>query len=143
MARVAELAYRQALSRALDGEIASDHVKIGDMTDFIAHMERYGQEEWTQVKDAISKAEAFRLNEQGAESSNELARAYTQFPSVVQRMRAEIWMEQAEMEVKNTNWAKVLVYAESALKEKPKHVRATQLRDQADVIEEKRLRQTK
>ena len=58
-------------------------------------------------------------------------------------MRAEIWMEQAEMEVKNTNWAKVLVYAESALKEKPKHVRATQLRDQADVIEEKRLRQTK
>jgi tetratricopeptide (TPR) repeat protein len=142
-ARFAKLAYQKELSKTLKREVASDHVKIGDMTDFTTHMDRYGQEEWAQVKDAISKADAFRFNEQGAESSNEWAKAVAQFPSAVQRMRAEIWMEQAELEVKNNNWTKALIYAENALKEKPDHVRARQLRDQADAIEEKRLKQTK
>ena len=142
-ARLAKLTYQNELSQTLKMEVASDHIKIGDMTDFIAYMDRYGQEEWAQVKDAISKAEAFRSNEQGTESSNAWAKAIAQFPSAVQRMRAEIWMEQAELEAKNNNWAKVLVYAENALKEKPGHIRAKQLRDQADVIEEKRLKQTK
>lgn len=142
-ARIAKLAYQKALSKALDREVASEHVKIGDMTDFVAHMDRYGHEEWAQVKDAISKAEAFKSNEQGIESSNEWARAQAQFPSAIQRMHAEIWMEQAELEAKKNNWAKVLIYAENALKEKPDHVRAKQLRDQADAIEEKRLMQKK
>ncbi|MBI3413968.1 MAG: hypothetical protein HY043_01400 [Verrucomicrobia bacterium] len=142
-ARAAEVAYRKALSGALDREVTSDHVKIGDMTDFIAYMDRYGREEWAQVKDALSKAEAFRSNEQGSESSSEWTKARAQFPSAVQRMRAELWMEQAETEAKNNNWTKALVYAENALKEKPDHVRAKQLRDQADGIEEKRLLQTK
>jgi len=142
-ARFAKLAYQKELSKTLKREVASDHVKIGDMTDFLTHMDRYGQEEWVQVKDAISKADAFRSNEQGAESSNEWAKAVAQFPSAVQRMRAEMWLEQAEFEAKNTNWTKALIYAENALKEKPDHVRAKQLRDQADAIEEKRLKQTK
>ena len=142
-AHTAELAYRKTLSNALDREVASNHVKIGDMTDFIAYMDRYGQEEWAQVKDAISKAETFRANEQGEESANEWTRARTLFPSAVQRMRAEIWMEQAELEAKNVNWPKVLICAGNALKEKPDHLRAKQLRDQADEIEEKRATQTK
>jgi len=142
-ARVAELAYQRALSGALNQEVSSDQIKIGDMTDFIAHMDRYGQEEWAQIKDAVSKAEAFSLNEQGAESLNEWSKATAQFPSAVHRMRAEIWMEQADLAVKNNNWAKVLIYAEKALKEKPEHVRAKQLRDQADTIEKKRLLQIK
>jgi len=142
-ARVAELAYQRAMSGALNQEVSSDQIKIGDMTDFIAHMDRYGQEEWAQIKDAVSKAEAFSLNEQGAESLNEWSKATAQFPSAVHRMRAEIWMEQADLAVKNNNWAKVLIYAEKALKEKPEHVRAKQLRDQADTIEKKRLLQTK
>ena len=112
-------------------ESRSGHVKAGNMTNFVAHLDRYGQEEWTQVKDATGKAEVFRANEQGNESSNEWARANAQFPLAVQRMRAEVWMEQAELEVKNANWAKVLVSTENALKEKPDHVRAKQLRDQA------------
>jgi hypothetical protein len=45
--------------------------------------------------------------------------------------------------VKSNNWGKVLIYAERALKEKPDHARARQLRDQADSIEEKRLKQAK
>ena len=142
-ARSAELSYQQAMSRALKREVASDHVKTGDMTDFIAHMERYGQEEWTQVKNAVRKAEEFRLNEQGTESSEEWTRANAGFAPAVKRMRAEIWMEQAEAEAKGTNWANVLIHAESALKEKPDHARAKQLRDQADALEKARLEQKK
>ena len=142
-AHTAELTYQKTLSNALTREISSDHVKIGDMADFIAHMDRYGQEEWAQVKDAIGKAETFRTNEQGSESASEWTRARAQFPLAVQRTRAEIWMEQAEVGAKNNNWAKVLLYAGSALKHKPDHVRAKQLRDQADAIEEKRAAQVK
>jgi hypothetical protein len=142
-ARSAELAYQQTLSRALHREVASAHIKPGDMTDFMAHMERYGQEEWTQVKNAVRKAEEFTLNEQGIESSEEWAKANAGFTSAVKRMRAEIWMEQAEVEAKNTNWANVLIHAEHALKEKPDHARAKQLRDQADALEKARLEQKK
>jgi hypothetical protein len=142
-ARLAELAYQQAMSAALNREVTENQIKIGDMTDFIAHMDRYGQEEWAQIKEAISKAEAFSQNEQGAESLNEWSKAYAQFPSAVQRMRAEIWMEQADLAAKSNNWGKALIYAERALKEKPDHARARQLRDQADLIEEKRLKQAK
>jgi tetratricopeptide (TPR) repeat protein len=141
-ARAAALAYQRAMSEVLNHEVASDYIKTGDMTDFVAHMDKYGQEEWAQVKDAISKAEAFSANEQGVESANEWSKAYTLFPSAVHRMRAEIWMEQADLEVKNNNWTKVLIYVENALREKPDHVRAKQLRDQADPIEKKRLMQT-
>jgi tetratricopeptide (TPR) repeat protein len=142
-ARLAELAYQQAMSTALNREVTENQIKIGDMTDFIAHMDRYGQEEWAQIKEAISKAEAFSQNEQGAESLSEWSKAYAQFPSAVQRMRAEIWMEQADLAAKSNNWGKALIYAERALKEKPDHARARQLRDQADSIEEKRLKQAK
>jgi tetratricopeptide (TPR) repeat protein len=141
-ARAAALAYQRALSEVLKHEVANDYIKTGDMTDFVAHMDKYGQEEWAQVKDSVNKAEAFGLNEQGIESSNEWAKAYALFPSAVHKMRAGIWMEQADLAVKSTNWAKVLIYAEKALKEKPDHVRAKQLRDQADLIEKKRLMQT-
>jgi tetratricopeptide (TPR) repeat protein len=142
-ARRAELAYQQAMSAALNREVTENQIKVGDMTDFIAHMDRYGQEEWTQIKEAIGKAEAFSQNEQGAESLNEWSKAYALFPAAVQRMRAEIWMEQADLAAKSNNWGKALIYAERALKEKPDHARARQLRDQADAIEEKRLRQAK
>jgi len=84
------------------------------------------------------QAEAFSQNEQGAESLSEWSKAYAQFPSAVQRMRAEIWMEQADLAAKATIGARPLIYAERALKEKPDHARARQLRDQADSIEEKR-----
>jgi len=142
-ARRAELAYQQAMSAALNREVTENQIKVGDMTDFIAHMDRYGQEEWTQIKEAIGKAEAFSQNEQGAESLSEWSKAYALFPSAVQRMRAEIWMEQADLAAKSNNWGKALIYAERALKEKPDHARARQLRDQADAIEEKRLKQAK
>jgi hypothetical protein len=141
-ARSAELAYQKTMSDVLRREVESDYIKTGDMTDFIAHMDKYGQEEWAQVKDSVNKAEAFGLNEQGIESSNEWSKAYTLFPSAVHRVRAEIWMEQADLAVKSNNWTKVLIYAENALREKPDHVRAKQLRDQADLIEKKRLMQT-
>jgi tetratricopeptide (TPR) repeat protein len=142
-ARRAELAYQQAMSAALNREVTENQIKVGDMTDFIAHMDRYGQEEWTQIKEAIGKAEAFSQNEQGAESLNEWSKAYALFPAAVQRMRAEIWMEQADLAAKSNNWGKALIYAERALKEEPDHARARQLRDQADAIEAKRLKQAK
>ncbi len=141
-ARAAALAYQRAMSAALTNEVARDYIKTGDMTDFVVHMDKYGQEEWAQVKDAISKAEAFSVNEQGVESASEWSKAYTLFPSAVHRMRAEIWMEQADFEGKSNNWTKVLIYAENALREKPDYVRARQLRDQADSIEKKRLMRT-
>lgn len=142
-ARLAELAYQREMSNALDREVSDNQIKVGDMSDFIAHMDRYGQEEWAQVKEAISKAEAFSQNEQGAESLSEWSKAYAQFPSAVQRMHAEIWMEQANLAVKSNNWGKALIFAERALKEKPDHARARELRDQADAIEEKRAKETK
>lgn len=141
-AHAAELAYQKTMSDVLNREVESDYIKTGDMADLVAHMDKYGQEEWAQVKDAVGKAEAFSSNEQGIESANEWSKVYSAFPSAVHRMRAEIWMEQADLAVKNNNWTKVLIYAENALKEKPDHVRAKQLRDQADPIEKKRLMQT-
>jgi tetratricopeptide (TPR) repeat protein len=137
----AEWSYYRTMYAMLNREVTENQIKVGDMTDFIAHMDRYGQDEWAQVKDAISKAEAYSQNEQGAESLSEWSKAIALFPSAVQRMRAEIWMEQADLAAKNNDWAKVLIFAERALKEKPDHVLALQLRDQADAIEEKRLNQ--
>jgi len=132
----------RAMATALDQEVAVERIKVGDMTDFIAHMDRYGREEWAQIKDAIAKAEAFSQNEQGAESLAEWTKVNGLFPAAVQRMRAEIWLEQAELAAKSNNWQRALVHAERALKEKPDHARARQLRDQADSTEEKRLRQS-
>ena len=143
VARHMELAYQQAMSAALNREVTENQIKVGDMTDFIAHMDRYGQEEWTQVKEAINKAETFSQNEQGAESLSEWSKAYAQFPSAVQRMRAEIWMEQADLAAKSNNWGNALIYAQRALNEKPDLVRAKQLRDEADSIEKKSLEQKK
>lgn len=136
-ADASEFAYQQAMSKTLDQEAAGGRIQAGDMTDFIAHMDAYGQEEWIQVKDSIAKAEEFRANEQGAESRAEWAKASTLFPEAVKSMRAEIWMEHADLAVKNGNWANALVFAENALKIKPQHVRAMQVRDQADAIVEK------
>ena len=138
-AHAAELAYQKTMSDVLNREVENDYIKIGDKTDLVTQMDKYGQEEWAQVKDAVGKAEAFSANEQGVESANEWSKAYTLFPSAVHRMRAEIWMEQADLESKNNNWTKALIYAENALREKPDHVRAKLLRDQADLIEKKRL----
>ncbi len=135
-AYASERAYQQTLSNALVREVASDHVTLGDMSDFTAHMDQYGHEEWAQVKEAIKKAEDLRCDERGSESSSEWMKACAQLPAAVKRMRAEIWMERAEQEVVKTNWSKVLVYSENALKEMAEHIRAKQLRDQADGIEE-------
>ena len=142
-ASMSEKAYRRILSSALTAEVADDHVKTGDMADFIAHMDRYGFEEWAQIKDAVSKAGNLLCAERGIESSSEWMKACAQLPSAVQRMRAEIWMERAEQEVKNNDWAKVIVYAAKALEEKPELARARMLRDRADGIEEMRLMRIK
>jgi hypothetical protein len=140
-----ELSYQEKIAEALKLEMANGHIKAGDMTDFITHMDKYGKEEWAQVKDAVRKAEVLMSAEQGDESSKEWTRAYEQFPAAVQRMLAETWMDQAEMHANGPSpaWAKVLVCAEKALKEKPDHVRAKELRDLADEMEMKRLKQAK
>jgi len=118
---------------ALDPDTAWNH---GNYADFLLFARG-------QPDAAIGKAEAFGQNEQGAESLSEWSKAAAQFPLAVQRMRAEIWMEQADLAAKSNNWGKALIYAEHALKEKPDLARARQLRDQADSIEEKRLKQAK
>ena len=130
-----EKAYQLALSDALFRESKSNHIKMGDMSDFAAHMDRYCHEEWAQVLDTVNRAGSLSSEENGADSSNEWAKACAQLSSAVQRMRAEVWVEKAEQEAASTNWAKALIYAENALKEKPGHVEARQLRDQADQIE--------
>ena len=131
--------YEQALSNALVRENNSNHIKMGDMSDFNALMDRYGHEEWVEVKETVNRASKLSDVEQGAESSNEWVKACAQLQAAVQRMHAELWIEQAEQEAKSTNWAKAVVYAENALKDKPGHVRARELRDQADGIEEMKV----
>jgi hypothetical protein len=139
-ARARESEYRQALLTVLEEEVRQQRLPMGDLKDLNAHMDRYGREEWARVKDAIAKAGAFRTNEQGIECANEWTRAREAFPSAVERMRSEIWLERAEVEAKGTNWVKALLYAQRALNEKSDHGRARQLRDEADAIEAERLR---
>lgn len=128
-------AYQLVLSHALLRESKNNHIKMGDMSDFGAHMDRYSHEEWTQVLDTVNRARSLSSEENGAFSSNEWAKACVQLSVAVQKLRAEIWFEKAEQEAASNNWARALIYAENALKEKPDHVRARRFRDQADQIE--------
>ncbi len=142
-AYAAEMAYQKVMADVLAREVNDNYIKTGNLSDLMAHMDKYGFDEWSQVKEAVSKAEAFGLNEQGAESLKEWNSAIKAFPAAINRMRAEIWMEQAESAYKGTNWINTLIYAEQALKQKPDHGRAKELRDQADIIVKKNLQPTK
>ena len=140
-ANASERAYRRALEGALLREKNSEHIELGDMSDFAAHLERYNHEEWTKVLDAVDKAGRLSDEENGIGSSNEWSNACALLSSALQGMRAEVWVASAEQEAASNNWAKALICAEKALKEKPDHIRARELRDQADQIEEMRVRQ--
>ena len=137
-AQHAELNYKQVFIHALDREANEGRIKAGDMTAFIHQMDRYGQDDWAEVKMTLNKALEQMKNEKGHESLAAWKLAGTKLPLAVQRMHAEMWLENAEAEVTSNNWAKVLIYSQNALREYPNIPRARQLRDQANLIEEAR-----
>lgn len=138
-----EESYQQELSSIIGQEVTNMHLAPGNMSEFFSYMERYGYEDWNRVQDAIRKAKDFANDERGEESSEEWAQAVSLLPVAIQRARAEVWVEKAEQEVVNNNWAKVLIYAQNALSEQADNVRARELMDKADSIEQMNLMRAK
>jgi hypothetical protein len=137
-AKASERGFQFLLGRAIEREVADNHISPGTMDGFYAHMDRYGRDEWTAVKEMIAKAEQYGAAERGPEGSNAWKQACALLPAATARMRAEVTLEKAENELKQRNWDKVLAYAQAALAERPDLARARQLRDQADGIVEMR-----
>ena len=115
-------------------ETASERLKTAAlMKDFAGLMDQHPNpnEPWTVARQSAEKAKGLGEQEKWEQSGLAWEQAGSSLPQAIQLMRADIWVKQAEMEIKRGNACAATNCAENALKEMPRYSQAMQRRELA------------
>lgn len=123
---------QELISIAFHMEEKSGEPSSDDLARLNSYLEIHTPEEWILVKDAVSKAEAFKTAKQGTDCWNQWRQISNLTPAITTKVRTGVLLDQAEALVKTEQWNDAMVYINKALTEDANSERAKLLRERVE-----------